>query len=156
MQNIVIIDDSRDIHAIVRSEFTEEPWNIHSAYTGGQGLAMASLCAADLILLDVDLPDLNGFDVCRHLKADTAMARTSVIFLTASATSDERICGLQLGVADYLTKPFDLAELHLRVRSALRIKGILDVVPECVIDFHAPDYTANVMNHALAGPVSVR
>jgi two-component system, cell cycle response regulator len=137
MQSVVIIDDSEPIHKLVRSAMAEEPWRIHSAYNGVQGLEMAASHDADLVLLDVDLPDMNGFDVCRHLKAEPICSRASVIFLTASCTSDEKICGMELLAADYVTKPFDPGELRARVRSAIRTKSILDVIPLGLLDFHS-------------------
>jgi len=135
MRSIVVIDDSKDIHRLIRSAFTEEPWRVHSAHRGSEGLDIAASHAADLVLLDVDLPDMNGFDVCRHLKADSRTSRTSIIFLTSASASDEKICGLQLQAADYMTKPFDAQELRVRTRSALRIKTIMDMMPTCIVNF---------------------
>jgi len=128
IQTVLIIDDSLPIHTLIREQFVGEPCHFLSAFTGTEGLAIAELERPDLVLLDVDLPDINGFDVCRHLAALPAMRNTPVVFLTASASPDEKVCGLQLEAADYITKPFDPSELHLRIRSVLRT-GRLDVVP---------------------------
>jgi DNA-binding response OmpR family regulator len=124
MKKIVVIDDSPDMHRLIRSIFASEPWEIYSAETGLTGLKLAAELPADLVLLDVDLPDMNGFDVCRHLKSDPASAGAAVIFLTGAHSSDERVCGLQLKAADYVTKPFEPAELQLRVGSALQFQNI--------------------------------
>jgi DNA-binding response OmpR family regulator len=124
---ILIVDDSPSIHQLVSSCFNGEPWHICSAYTGAEGLQMAAARGAELVLLDVDLPDMNGFHVCRELRLIDA--RSAVIFLTASASVDEKVCGLTLGGVDYVTKPFEPAELAQRVRISLRTKRLLDRLP---------------------------
>ena len=150
MPSIIIIDDSRDIHRLVRSAFVDESWQIRSAYSGSEGLMMATALAADLVLLDVDLPDLNGFDVCRHLKADLSTSRAAVIFLTASSSIDERVCGLQLEAIDFVTKPFEPAELCIRAKSALRIKSMLDAIPNNLHEIKIKD-EVRFCNHLQAG-----
>jgi len=124
---ILIVDDSPAIHQLVASHFEGEPWHICSAYSGAEGLSMAASRGAEVVLLDVDLPDMNGFEVCRHLGEEAPDA--AVIFLTASASIDEKVCGLHLGGVDYVTKPFEPAELVERVRNSLRTKRLLDLVP---------------------------
>jgi diguanylate cyclase (GGDEF)-like protein len=79
----------------------------------------------DLILLDVDLPDVHGLEVCRELKADPATANVPVIFLTGSVSPDDRIYGPEVGAADFINKPFNPAELRARVRGALRTRNLL-------------------------------
>ena len=128
--SVLIVDDSKFIHELVRSHLADENYMFHSAFAGSAGIDVAICCEPDLILLDVDLPDMNGFDVCRHLKANPATANSAVIFLTASTSPDEKVCGLALKAADYITKPFDGSELEVRVRSALRVKRLLDLLPE--------------------------
>ncbi len=127
---ILIIDDSPSIHELVSASFEGEPWHVCSAYTGTEGLATAGRRGAEVVLLDVDLPDMNGFDVCRHLRG--VDSRSAVIFLTSSSSVDERVCGLQVGGVDFVTKPFHPAELGERVRNALRTKRLLDRLPEPV------------------------
>ncbi len=124
---ILIVDDSPDIHQLVSSYFVSEPWHICSAYSGVEGLEMAASRGAEVVLLDVDLPDMNGFHVCRELR--TLASRAAVIFLTSSASVDEKVCGLNLGGVDYVTKPFEPAELAERVRNSLRTKRQLDRLP---------------------------
>jgi diguanylate cyclase (GGDEF)-like protein len=89
---------------------------------------MAETLAPDLILLDVDMPDPNGFEVCRRLKLNEVLANTPIVFLTGAGTTEEKIRGLELGALDYITKPFDPAELRARVRAALRLKFMMDLL----------------------------
>ena len=84
----------------------------------------------DLILLDLDMPDMSGFDVCRILKADPELCMIPVLFLSGSGTSGDKVRGLDLGAVDYITKPFDDFELRARVRAAMRTKQLQDLLIE--------------------------
>jgi len=128
VQKVLIIDDSKTIHAVVKSKLSDEPIEFHSALNGKVGLELAAALQPDLILLDIELPDLNGFEVCRLLKADPATMIIPIIFLTGASSTEQKIKGLQLGAADYVTKPFDVAELLARVGASLRTKFLLDLL----------------------------
>ena len=117
---ILVIDDSAVIHAIVRGRLEKDQFLVHSEMDGESGLAAARNLRPRLILLDVEMPGQDGFATCARLKADRETSDIPVIFLTGSATTDDKIQGLELGAVDYITKPFDPAELMARVRSALR------------------------------------
>ncbi len=92
--------------------------------------AAASQIGPDLILLDVDLPGVDGFEVCKRLKADAHTADIPVVFLTGAASTDEKLRGLAMGATDYVTKPFDPAELCARVRSSLHTKNLIDLLAQ--------------------------
>ena len=128
MHRILVIDDSNAIHALVRAHLEDEPVEVHSAMDGATGRAMTRQLVPDLILLDVELPDESGFDVCRALKTDTATMGIPVVFLTGAASVDEKVKGLELGACDYVTKPFDHAELKARVRTALRARELVELL----------------------------
>jgi diguanylate cyclase (GGDEF)-like protein len=127
-QEILVIDDSTAIHALLQARLRSEPVNLHFAANGADGLKMAETLEPDLILLDVEMPDPNGFEVCRRLKLHDALVNTPIIFLTGAGTTEEKIRGLELGALDYITKPFDPAELRARVRAALRLKFMMDLL----------------------------
>jgi putative two-component system response regulator len=146
-QTVMIVDDSRPLHALVKVHLGEEDFVYHSAYNGSSALNLVTSVKPDLILLDVDMPDMNGFDVCRFLKVDPITAQIPIIFLTASTSADEKACGLSLQANDYVTKPFDPEGLLARVRAALRTKRLLDLLPPSNIA------TAGV---TLRGPCDVR
>ncbi|MEO6567878.1 MAG: response regulator [Opitutaceae bacterium] len=128
-QSVLIVDDSLPLHELVKVHLSDETLVHHSAYDGPSALAMAAALMPDLILLDVDMPGLDGFEVCRLLKSDPATEKIPIVFLTAAASSDEKMCGFELRAVDYVTKPFDPRELCARVRSALRTKRLLDMLP---------------------------
>jgi DNA-binding response OmpR family regulator len=117
---VLHIDDSLAVHNLVRNMLQSDSIRFRSAFNGESGLCQAGTMQPDLILLDVDMPDMNGFDVCRFLKADPATTDIPVHFVASGATPDEKICALDLLAADYITKPFNVWELDARIRSALR------------------------------------
>src|SRR5450432_2492465 len=125
---VLVADNVNTIHALVRMHLADEPVEIHSAYDGTQALEMARKLLPDLLLLDVEMPKPDGWEVCRTLKANARTKDLAIIFLTAEADSVQKIQGLELGAVDYVTKPFDPAELKARVRSALRTKELINLL----------------------------
>jgi diguanylate cyclase (GGDEF)-like protein len=125
---ILVIDDSPDIHTLVRVRLSKEQVIIESAFDGESGLTRAREIHPDLILLDVEMPGRDGFSVCTELKADAITMDVPIIFLTGAATAEDKIRGLDLGATDYITKPFDPAELRARVRASLRTRYLLELL----------------------------
>jgi len=125
---VLIIDDSQDALRMAAARLKTEDVEILCADGGPEGIKTAYREKPDLILLDVDMPELSGFDVCRALKGDPELNKIPVIFLTGSATPQDKINGLDLGAVDYVTKPFDAFELRARVRAALRTKRLQDLL----------------------------
>jgi diguanylate cyclase (GGDEF)-like protein/PAS domain S-box-containing protein len=129
-ERLLIIDDSPDIHELVQAWLVSESLEFSSCLDGKEALATAISVRPDLILLDVDLPGINGFEVCRRLKEHGATADIPVIFLTGASGTDEKVRGLELGASDYLIKPFDPAELRARVRTSLQAKRLMDLLAQ--------------------------
>ncbi len=127
-QKLLVIDDSESIHALLRVRLRDEPLEMTSAMDGSSGIEIAARLVPDLILLDVEMPGCNGFAVCQALKSNPATAGIPVIFLTGASSTEEKIRGLDTGAVDYITKPFDAAELRARVRAGLRTKFLLDLL----------------------------
>jgi diguanylate cyclase (GGDEF)-like protein len=124
-KQILVVDDSSDIHPLVRALLGEEPVDVHSATDPLYGLTLASSLKPDLILLDVDMPVMDGYEFCRRLKADAALLAVPVIFLTAKSDAEQKVRGLHLGAVDYVTKPFSPGELLARVCAALRTQSVI-------------------------------
>ena len=127
---VLIIDDDPAALEIAQLRLAKEPLEILCAEGGVLGLEMAHREFPDLILLDVDMPDVSGFDVCHALKADRELCMTPILFLSGSIEADDKIRGLDLGAVDYIAKPFDAFELRARVRAALRTKHLQDLLIE--------------------------
>lgn len=130
MTKVLIIDDDPDALQIARIRLAKLGLTVFSADGGIAGLEAARRELPDLILLDQEMPDLSGYDVCRVLKADAELCMIPVLFLSASNAAEDKVKGLDLGAVDYITKPFDASELCARVRAALRSKRIQDLLIE--------------------------
>jgi two-component system cell cycle response regulator len=129
-EKILVIDDSRDVHNLIKVRLGKENVALSAAYDGVEGLRAARETLPDLILLDIDMPAPDGFAVCADLKADPATMHIPIIFLSGATSSDEKIRGLDLGATDFITKPFDPAELRARVRASLRTKSLVDLLAQ--------------------------
>lgn len=128
-QKILIIDDAQQIHHLVRARLKGLAVDLISCESGQEGLVIAKDTQPDLILLDVNMPNgLSGFEVCKKLKDDSETHGIPVIFLSAADEPINKVIGFDLGAIDYVTKPFEPAELRARVRSALKIKELMDLL----------------------------
>jgi len=119
-QRIVIIEDERDIVELVRYNFRKEGFEVESFARGRDGLEFLRRTPTDLVLLDIMLPDEDGFEICKRLRADERMKTLPVIFLTAKSEEMDRVLGLEIGADDYVVKPFSPRELVARVKAVLR------------------------------------
>jgi diguanylate cyclase (GGDEF)-like protein len=128
MQTILAIDDSPEIHTLLDVRLRPEGLRIEHARSPSEGLTKAASLRPDLILLDVEMPGMGGMEVCSRLKADPLTSMVPVIFLTGAESVDFKVRGFDLGAVDYVTKPFDAAELRARVRAALRTKRFQDML----------------------------
>ena len=124
-KQILVVDDSPDIHALIVALLADEPVQVHSALDPTFGLTTAASLQPDLILLDVDMPGMDGYEFCRRLKADGTVAHVPVVFLTSKGDTDQKVRGLHLGAVDYVTKPFSPGELLARVRATLRTQSVI-------------------------------
>lgn len=117
---ILVIEDEKPIADILEYGFKKEGFKVKSAYTGADGLKEAQDFEPHLVLLDWMLPDLSGVDVCKML---TELYNIPIIMLTARGSIDDKVYGLESGADDYITKPFDLREVIVRVKTILRRFG---------------------------------
>lgn len=120
---ILVAEDDRDIAELIARYLHKAGWTPHLAATGDEALAFARRHPLDLAILDVMLPGMSGFDLCRALRASEPTARLPIIMLTARAEESDRIIGLDLGADDYIAKPFSPNELVARVRAVSRRSG---------------------------------
>jgi DNA-binding response OmpR family regulator len=126
---ILVVDDEPFNIKLLTAALKEE-YDIFTALGGHDAISIVKKQTPDLILLDVMMPDLSGFEVCSILKSDAAFADIPVIFLTAFDTLDGEIRGLELGAIDYLTKPVNIDLLRLQVRNHIELKERNDLVRE--------------------------
>ncbi|RZS91017.1 two-component system OmpR family response regulator [Motilibacter rhizosphaerae] len=115
---VLVVEDDTDVSALLRSALTRQGWAVDVAGTGDEGLWMAREHAYDAVVLDGQLPDRDGFSVCRQLRDEGRWM--PVLMLTGRQSVDDRVAGLDAGADDYLTKPFALPELQARLRAVTR------------------------------------
>ena len=117
MNTVVLIEDEASISEPLALALQGQGFEVHVAGSGGEGLALVRSAQPDLVLLDLALPDMDGREVCRTLRA---ASHVPVIMLTARGDETDRVVGLELGADDYVVKPFSMAELTARMRAVLR------------------------------------
>ena len=118
--SVLIVEDDRNIQELLQLYLEKEGYAVTVASDGGQGLAKFRAIKPDLVLLDVMMPVMDGWSVCRAIRADS---QTPIIMLTAKGETDDKVTGLKSGADDYVTKPFEMKELLARVEAVLRRTG---------------------------------
>jgi DNA-binding response OmpR family regulator len=127
---LLIVEDDADLSDMVSSYFRAQNYDVVVAAWGEEALNIAAENPLDLAMLDIRLPDIDGFELCRRLREKRKTQDLPIIFLTEKRERMDKLQGLELGVVDYITKPFDIQELRLRVRNAIvRSKQSLRVNP---------------------------
>ena len=119
-KRLLIIEDDVDVSEMLVVYFKSQDYEVFHAEEGADGIALARAKMPNLILLDVMLPDMDGFDVCRALRTTTLTKYIPITFLTQRDGRADKVAGLELGADDYVTKPFDIEELRLRVQGSIR------------------------------------
>ncbi len=117
---ILVVDDDRDLRDLLDRELTRAGHRVVQAATGGEALERARVHRPSLVLLDLMLPDLDGAEVLRRLRAAAATARAAIVLLSGRTSEAERVAGLELGADDYVVKPFSVRELLLRIAAVQR------------------------------------
>ena len=127
-QRILVVDDENSISELIATSLKFVGFDVRTASSGAQALQVAEEFKPHALILDVMLPDQNGFEVCRQLRSKGH--NVGVLFLTAKDSTEDKIAGLTIGGDDYMTKPFSLEELVARLRALLRRTGATQVIPD--------------------------
>ena len=143
-ETILIVDDEQDVLDLLVYNLQKAGYKILTARDGAAALQKARDEVPSLIVLDLMLPQMDGTEVCRHLKADPKTAHIPIIMLTAKAEEVDRVVGLELGADDYVTKPFSPREMTLRVKGVLR-RASGKIAPAEILKF--ADITVDLAKH---------
>ena len=119
MAKVLVVDDEERV-ALSIERSLQQNYQVRVAYNGTEALKIARRVNPDLIILDVVMPGMSGFEVCRELRHDPLLQSVPILFLTARGRVEDKIEGFEAGADDYLTKPFDVRELLLRVKAILQ------------------------------------
>jgi two-component system, OmpR family, phosphate regulon response regulator PhoB len=121
--SVLVIDDERDLLSLLDFNLRASGFETQLAATGEEGLSALRRRTPDVVILDLMLPDVPGTEICRQMKSDPRTRHVPVVMLTAKGEEVDRVVGFELGADDYVTKPFSVRELVLRLRSVLRRAG---------------------------------
>ncbi len=133
-EKILIVDDEEHIVELLKFNLLNAGYDIYTANDGIEAVKIAKAEKPGLVLLDLMLPGIDGFDVCKEIKRDNDMKKTSIIMLTAKGEELDKILGLELGADDYITKPFSVRELLARVKAVLRRTNSFSEIEDDVYD----------------------
>jgi PleD family two-component response regulator len=117
---ILVVEDDFDISNLLRIYFDSQGYEVSVAPKGNDALEMCRRNLPNVIVLDIQLPDIDGYEVCRRLRGNLRTSHIPILFLTQRDERSDKIAGLELGADDYITKPFDIEELKLRVQNAIK------------------------------------
>jgi two-component system phosphate regulon response regulator PhoB len=134
--NILVVDDEDDILELLQYNLTREGYHVSGVTSGEEGLKLIRQSLPDLAILDLMLPGVDGFEVCRLIKGDPRTQHIPVIMLTAKGEETDVVAGLELGADDYITKPFKPRILLARVKAALRAKASKVQESESLVRIH--------------------
>ena len=127
---VLAIDDSELIHRLLKTRLQGERLELHNATSSADGLKKAIALNPDVILLDIAIDGMNGFELLEKLKEDPRTRNIAVIFISATSEAMDRVKGLDMGAIDFISKPFDAFELKARVRSALRTQHLVKMLEQ--------------------------
>lgn len=122
MPKILIIDDDETIHLIAKAYLGKAGYDVHTAFDGPEGLEMAAALQPDLVLLDINMPKMSGFDVAKKMKENEATRQILIVMMTSLKQDSNIQRGYGLGIEDYITKPTNMAHLKLRLDKILERK----------------------------------
>lgn len=131
-KKILVVDDEQDILDLISYNLSKEGYKVFTAANGTKAVELATSVKPELVILDVMMPGMDGFDVCRTLRQDQKLSSTAIIFLTAKSSEIDQILGLELGADDYIQKPISPRVLLARVKTILR-RGSEKVVTETIV-----------------------
>jgi two-component system alkaline phosphatase synthesis response regulator PhoP len=151
---ILIVEDEEDVAELIRYNLTKNGYQVEIAATGPVGLSMVESIKPDLVLLDLMLPGFDGLEVCRNLKKDPKTSSIPVVMVTAKGSEADIVTGLEMGAADYITKPFSPRILLARIRAVLRrdkssVAGEYPVIHIHDIEIDSKRYRVTVKNKAI-------
>jgi DNA-binding response OmpR family regulator len=133
MARILVVDDDRDVAGTIERTLKRKDHQVSVAYSGVQALQLIQGQCPDLVVLDIMMPRMDGIEVCQRIRTLPNVASVPILFLTAKGKIEDKIVGFEAGADDYLTKPFDLRELELRVKALLR-RSLPTEVPKAPLE----------------------
>lgn len=135
-ENVLVVEDEQDLQELMKFNLSREGYRVQCASNGREALDLVRRHPPHIIVLDVLIPEIDGLEVCRALKADTTSSHIPIIMVTARSEESDVVAGLEIGADDYLTKPFSPRVLIARIRALLRRKAAQKVGEQSPLDVH--------------------
>ncbi len=151
--NILVIDDISQNIQVLGGILQHQGYAVSYAMSGRQALSLIASESFDLILLDVMMPEMDGYEVCRRLKQMPDVRKVPIIFLTAKTEQEDIVKGFDLGAVDYITKPFNKPELLVRVRNHLALRHSQEFIEAQNLDLNKKNRQLKQLNQELAGAI---
>jgi len=159
-KKILVVDDEKDIVEMLKYNLEKEGYTVFTALNGKRAIEQAQENKPNLILLDIMMPEMDGWEVCKQLMKDEKTSTIPVIFLTAKGSEVDEVVGLELGADDYIVKPISIRKLIARIKTALRRKEKLETpgetIPEVLkigaLEINIPNYTVKIGKEELLLP----
>lgn len=148
---VLVVDDDEIVARTIERSLRAGGFRVAVVHSGVEALRVARRQPPDLMVLDIIMPGMDGFEVCRQVRADPILQDLPVLFLTAKGKEEDRIVGLRAGADDYLIKPFNLDELYLRVRAILR-RTKRETHTDPTKSLHVGDYELDIRSFEITGP----
>ncbi len=145
-QEILIVDDSPTIISILRKSLEPEGYKIKTASSGEEALKIIFTSLPDLILLDVTMPGIDGYETCKIIKSNNLTSGIPIIFVTSSDDSENKVKGFEVGAVDYLTKPFSSREILARVKTHLQLRGLVQQHERLIMDLRQMNEQLEVLS----------
>jgi len=153
--SVLAIDDSELIHRLLRLRLQYEPYTLHNANSSIEGLRLAAELRPDIILLDIDMPNMDGFELITKLKNDPKTNEIAVIFVSGANDPKNRVRGLDAGAIDFISKPFDIIELKARLRSVAKSQRMIQLLrDQAQIDANSGLFNRAYFDQRLRGEVA--
>ena len=147
---VLIVEDDRNDLELLTKKLKDEPYELFIAETGEKALAVLEEQNIDLVILDILLPDIDGFEICKRIRKSEKHANVPVLFHTTVRTIDEKLIGLELGASDFLNKNSDEREILLRIKNLLLAKKAIDAIVKCsVVDGLTKVYNKIYFQHRI-------
>ncbi len=146
-KRILIVEDDRDISELINYHLSREGYEVFSLFDGAQVIDIAQSHKPDLVILDLMLPEVDGLEICRLMKANESIAKIPILMLSAKGEESDTIVGLQMGADDYMTKPFSPKILLARVKAILRRQQDTSIAADGTSLRHFADLTIDLLKH---------
>ncbi len=162
---VLLVDDSKALLGLISNILTAEGYNVISTFSGAEAIQVATEQIPDLVLLDRNMPDMDGIEVCIQLKKDKKTARIPIVFLTGTSSVEAIVEGFKMGAVDYITKPFQREELLARVDSHIKLFKLTEILKKQTIELKKSETSLKELNaqkdklfsiiaHDLKGPLN--